>query len=104
MTDSGAGFGEDGFGELYVVDYSNGEVLKIVTPVSGYLLDGFGGLHSLGGAPAIVPAPPYFGFDVAEDVELSGTGAYVLDAFGGVHARGVPVLTPVTPYFGFSPF
>ena len=100
-----AGFGEDGFGELYIVDRgsgSDGEVFKIVTPVSGYLLDGFGGLHLLGGAPAISPPPPYFGFDVAEDVALSGSGAYILDAYGGVHARGVPVLTPVTPYFGFD--
>jgi hypothetical protein len=99
------GFGEDGFGELYIVDRApsgNGEVYKIVTPVSGYLLDGFGGLHPLGGAPAVSPSPPYFGFDAAEDVELSGGGGYVLDAFGGVHARGAPVLSPATPYFGFD--
>jgi len=33
-----------------------------------YVLDGFGGVHAGGGAPAISPATPYFGFDVAVDL------------------------------------
>lgn len=33
-----------------------------------YVLDGFGGVHAGGGAAAIAPATPYFGFDVAQDI------------------------------------
>jgi hypothetical protein len=33
-------------------------------------LDGYGGVHTLGGAPVLSPATPYFGFDAARDLEL----------------------------------
>lgn len=32
-----------------------------------YVLDGFGGVHAGGFAPAISPPTPYFGFDIAKD-------------------------------------
>ncbi len=79
-----------------------------------YVLDGFGGVHAGGGAPALSPPPPYFGFDVAIDVEYVPTevfyadrsGVLVLDAFGGVHRGGGVVNVPPgrvgTPYFGFD--
>jgi hypothetical protein len=78
-----------------------------------YVLDGFGGVHAGGGAPVISPATPYFGFDVAADLEFvavgtaaaTGNGLLVLDKFGGVHRGGALVAHPpggATPYFGFN--
>ncbi len=77
-----------------------------------YVLDGFGGVHSGDGAPAILGAP-YFGFDIARDIiyvpvgttSASGNALLILDGFGGVHAVGAltadpPVFAP--PYFGFD--
>ncbi len=71
-------------------------------PPPHYVLDGFGGVHAGDGAPTLSPTTPYFGFDVAVDMELAASGFYVLDAMGGVHAGGgAMVLNPPTPYFGF---
>jgi hypothetical protein len=78
-----------------------------------YVLDGFGGVHAGGGAPAISAQTPYFGFDVAQDIAYVpygagatfGNGVLVLDGFGGVHAGGALPGTqanPRTPYFGFN--
>lgn len=78
-----------------------------------YVLDAFGGVHAAGGAPAIVPATPYFGFDVAASIEYipigtaaaSGDGILVLDKWGGVHRGGALAANPPsssTPYFGFD--
>ncbi len=80
---------------------------------SHYVLDAFGGVHAGGGAPVISPATPYFGFDVAADIEYipvgtstaTGDGILVLDKFGGVHQGGALVTHPPsggTPYFGFD--
>ncbi len=78
-----------------------------------YVLDAFGGVHAGDGAPAISPSTPYFGFDVAADIEYIpvgtstavGEGIIVLDGFGGVHYGGAlaadPPMSP-TPYFGFD--
>ena len=67
-----------------------------------YVLDAYGGIHAGGGAPALNPGTPYFGFDVAVDLEFAaGFGFYVLDAFGGIHAGGgAPAMSPATSYFG----
>ncbi len=47
--------------------------------------------------------PPYFGFDAARDLETAGTGIYVLDAWGGLHAaNGASVISPAPPYYGFD--
>ncbi len=79
-----------------------------------YVLDAFGGVHAAGGAPAISPATPYFGFDVAATIEYvavgtstaTGDGVIVLDKWGGVHYGGAlathPPGGPPTPYFGFD--
>lgn len=78
-----------------------------------YVLDAFGGVHAGDGAPAISPPTPYFGFDVAADIDYIpvgtnsavGDGIIVLDDFGGVHSGGAlasdPPVSP-TPYFGFD--
>jgi hypothetical protein len=75
-----------------------------------YVLDGFGGVHAGNGASVIFPATPYFGFDVAADIEFFQTqgtvaaGILVLDRFGGVHRGGGLTTEPPgnTPYFGFN--
>ncbi len=49
------------------------------------------------------PAPPYFGFDAARDMELRSGGVYVMDGFGGVHsAGGADFVNPPNPYFGWD--
>ena len=77
---------------------------EVGVPASGfYVLDGLGGVHEGGGAPVLSPATPYFGFDVAADLELASTGYYVLDGYGGVHAGGgAPVMSPATPFWGWD--
>lgn len=53
---------------------------------SGYVVDGFGGLHSLGGAPRATGGPSWFGWDIARGVaRRAGGGGLVLDGFGGLH-------------------
>jgi hypothetical protein len=68
---------------------------------SGYTLDGYGGIHPFGGAPAIAPGASYWkGFDIARRIVLlaDGSGGYVLDGWGGIHpfATGSNTM-PATP-------
>ena len=78
-----------------------------------YVLDGYGGVHAGGGAPAISPLTYYFGWDIAKSIDyvpvaytstIYGDGVLVLDGYGGIHKGGklstVPVTT--TPYFGWN--
>src|SRR5205823_7753532 len=59
----------------------------------GYTLDGFGGVHPFGAAPAASGAA-YFGWDIACDIVLlpgstsSHAGGYVLEGWGGLHPFG----------------
>jgi hypothetical protein len=55
----------------------------------GYTLDAWGGLHSVGGAPA-GHGPIWPGWDIARDVAVrsDGSSGYVLDGWGGVHQFG----------------
>jgi hypothetical protein len=70
----------------------------------GYVLDGFGGLHtfaSTGSAPQPVVTGPYWGWDIARGVALlpNGTGGYVVDGHGGIHrfrVKGPNLPPPVT--------
>ncbi|MFH1741945.1 MAG: hypothetical protein ABIH23_23325 [bacterium] len=39
-----------------------------------YVLDGYGGIHAVGNAPAVQNAP-FLGFDIARDLEISPTGS-----------------------------
>jgi len=45
--------------------------LELVFSGGGYVLDGFGGVHAMGGAPVLAPATLYFGWDIARDIELT---------------------------------
>ena len=78
-----------------------------------YVLDGYGGVHAGGGAAAISPKTPYFGWDIARGMDYVpvsynsanyGHGILVLDGYGGVHKGGkMSVLSlTLTPYFGWD--
>ena len=56
---------------------------------SGWVLDGFGGVHPWGGAP-VVQQPGYWpGWDIARGISAAGGGGgWVLDGFGGLHEFG----------------
>ncbi len=73
--------------------------------VGGYILDGFGGQYAFGAAvspqdlAAAVPdsVVPFFGWDIARDIEVvpnwttvtnAYSGYFILDGFGGVHPVG----------------
>lgn len=84
---------------------SFGISITISSAEEGYVLDGFGGVHAMGGASALSPATTYFGFDVARAIRMTtdGKGYYVLDGFGGLHAGGTATaISPAPPYFGFD--
>jgi len=80
-------------------------------PQSGFVLDGWGGLHPYG-APGLTEtsdsAGHYWkGWDIARDFAFlpSGTGGYVLDGYGGLHPFAVnggalPPATHGAPYWG----
>ncbi|MEP6623565.1 MAG: hypothetical protein ABJC79_03925, partial [Acidimicrobiia bacterium] len=67
-----------------------------------YVLDAFGALHPVGGAPA-VSTPYWLGWPIARDVHRNpdGRGGYILDGYGGVWpVGGAPRLGGGTPYYG----
>lgn len=69
-----------------------------------YVLDGFGRLHRGNGADRPSISSPYFGFDIARDLALTGASrGLVLDGFGGIHPfGGEPAPIIAMPYFGFD--
>jgi hypothetical protein len=78
-----------------------------------YVLDGYGGVHAGGGAVAITPSTPYFGWDIAKSIEYVavgfstetyGDGYLVLDGYGGIHQGGKLYTIPLskTPYWGWD--
>jgi hypothetical protein len=52
--------------------------------VSGYVLDGWGGLHPLGGAPTVSASSYVPGWDIARGVGLVGKHGAVVNAVGAV--------------------
>ncbi|MCU1462322.1 MAG: Transporter [Acidimicrobiales bacterium] len=66
----------------------------------GYVLDGFGGVHSVGGAPTVGVSAYWLGWDIARDLSLTpGHKGYVLDGFGGLHPTGGAPSIPVSAYW-----
>src|ERR1035437_5853652 len=57
-----------------------------------YVLDGWGGLHPFGGAPAVSGTAYWQGWDIARGIAATcvngSPGGYVLDGWGGVHPFG----------------
>lgn len=52
-----------------------------------WVLDGWGGLHAVGGAAKVTAGTYWPGFDIARDVDLNAEGrGFVLDGWGGLHA------------------
>ncbi len=77
---------------------------------SGYILDGYGGLHPVGAAEAVTGLPYFPNFDIAREVVLledqngDVSGGFVLDGWGGMHPfRTLSGTTPNAiqglPYF-----
>jgi hypothetical protein len=58
--------------------------------VSGYVLDGSGGIHPFGGAPPFLTATYWPGMDIARGIALrpDGSSGWVVDGWGGVHSVG----------------
>lgn len=113
ITPSGKGFAVlDGFGGIH----SYGDAPKTFSgqpywlgwdvarsiafrPGGGmYLLDGFGKVWNLGGAPDY--GTTYFGWDIARDITpwADGKGYGVIDGFGGIHAYGSAKAPAPTPW------
>ena len=57
------------------------------SPVSGAVLDGYGGLHSYGAPISISSSVYWSGWDIARDFAFlpDGSGGFVLDGWGGLH-------------------
>jgi len=56
---------------------------------SGYVVDGYGGLHPVGNATPVSNGPYWNGWDIARGIAVIGNGSgYVLDGYGGVHSFG----------------
>jgi hypothetical protein len=77
------------------------------TAGSGYILDGWGGIHPFGTAPAVTNFAYFPNMDVAKRMFLfsDGKGGYVLDAWGGIHpfAVGSNPLPAAITNFGYWP-
>jgi FG-GAP-like repeat len=58
--------------------------------LGGYLLDGYGGVHSFGNAPSVTVTTYWSGWDIARGLVLRADGhsGYVLDGWGGLHPFG----------------
>lgn len=61
--------------------------LVLTAPGSGYVLDGWGGVHNFGLAPALGVVPLWPNWDIARTLLTRpvGTGGYILDGWGAVH-------------------
>jgi hypothetical protein len=70
--------------------------------LGGQVLDGFGGLHAFGNAPALNSGGYWPNWDIARDIVVrsDGAGGYVLDGFGGMHPFGNAPAVNLTAYWG----
>lgn len=91
----GIGAVRDGSGQLWVTfDFVQGPAISPNSGVDpcastpGYILDGFGGVHAVAGAPSLGAGPYWGGWDIARDLRTSGGQGWLLDGFGGVHSLG----------------
>jgi hypothetical protein len=67
----------------------------------GYVVDGWGGVHSFGGAPAVAFSAYWPGWDIARGVAVNGDGrsGWTLDGWGGLHAFGGARAVAVSAYW-----
>jgi outer membrane protein assembly factor BamB len=108
-----AGFGINRFvtpaeanGQVFVPAKTVIKSFSFGTPVSPndnqghlYTLDGYGGLHPDGSAPALASASYWPGWSIARSVTLfpDALGGYLMDGYGGLHEVG-----NATPVNGFA--
>jgi hypothetical protein len=69
-----------------------GSTLSLAQYFGYYVLDGFGGVHRGGGAPAITPGTPYFGWNIARDI----ASISVPPRAGGTYSTGGGTITSNT--------
>jgi len=69
-----------------------------------YTLDGWGGLHASGSAPAMTAGTYWRGWNIARSIALfpDGSGGYVLDGYGGLHPFGSAGAVTGNPYWGWD--
>lgn len=69
---------------------TTGATVAAAVPDGGYVLDGYGGVHAFGGAPARTGSAYWPGWDIARAVvtRTDGTSGYVVDGWGGLHRYG----------------
>jgi uncharacterized protein YvpB len=73
-----------------------------VAQSGGVVLDGWGGLHTFGGATVDMQGAPYWpGWDIARAVNVieDGSGGWTLDGWGGIHAWGSAPSIPTPAYW-----
>ena len=70
-------------------------------PFTGYVLDGWGGVHPSGSAPAAPDSAYWPGWDIARGIALRPDKAsgYVLDGWGGVHSFGAAPARAAGAYY-----
>jgi hypothetical protein len=78
---------------------------------SGYVLDGYGGLHPFhptadgSSMPPGIASAYWSGWDIARGVWLlpgSATSGYTLDGYGGLHPFGTAPAVTISTYWGFD--
>jgi len=75
----------------------------------GYVVDGWGGLHAFGSAPAVATPFYWAGWDIMRSVALApwasaaNPAGWILDGYGGVHAfGGAPAITGFSYWPGWD--
>jgi hypothetical protein len=104
----GIGAVRDGSGQIWVTyDFVKGPAIATNTGLSScaatpaYMLDGFGAVHSVDGAPSLGNGP-YWGWDIARDLAVVNGKGYVLDGQGAIHPMGGAAGFANGPYFSFD--
>jgi hypothetical protein len=72
---------------------------------AGYILDGYGGVHPVGGAPGLPSGGYWPGWHIARDISVTpdGTGGQKLDGFGGLFPLGAaPKIKPGGYWHGWD--
>ena len=76
---------------------------------SGYTMDGWGGIHNWGSAPAMTGMPYWNGWDIARGMAIHKNGSgqpdggWTLDGWGGIHNWGLaPALSGAAYWPGWD--
>lgn len=72
------------------------DIALLPSGTDGYLLDGWGGLHTIGSMPAAQGDPYWLGWNIARKLALNpdGSGGYVMDGWGGLHPFSARAAAP----------